>query len=149
MVLASSSPVCAIIHPGDELQQVFTTIADGTTDLDVYTLHFLQQNCPLTLNVLQKVKPPPKQPSPVLYELLRKANAPFNIPENLQGPNNPCNGDNSYFPALPMIRCCGSYVADSYCEESKILHKTWYHASHTYLGYLPSSAIMVHTFVIM
>ena len=80
LALASSSAVCAIIHPGNELQQVLTTIADGTTDLDIYTLHFLQQNCPVILNLLQKVKPPQKQLSPVLYELLKKANAPFNIP---------------------------------------------------------------------
>lgn len=77
MALASSSPICALIHPRDELQQVLTTIADGTADLDVYTLQFLQQNCPLMLNVLQKVKTPPKQLSSVLYELMEKANAPF------------------------------------------------------------------------
>lgn len=131
MALASSSPVCALIHPGDELQQVLTTIADGTADLDIYTLQFLQQHCPLMLNVLQKVKTPPKQLSSVLYELLEKANAPFKIPENIhcEPSSSPCDDDNSYFPALPKIRCRGSYVADTVkrvkiCTKRGSMHPT-------------------------
>ena len=52
--MASSSPVCALIHPDHELHQVVRRIADGFSDFDAATLHFLQENCPILLNLLQK-----------------------------------------------------------------------------------------------
>ena len=48
MALASSFPVCALIHTGNELQHILSTIANGCTDFDVYTLSFLstlEMNC--------------------------------------------------------------------------------------------------------
>lgn len=116
--LASSSPVCALIHPGNELQQVLTTIAGGFSDLDMYTLQFLQQQCPLLLNLLQRIKPPERLISSVLHELLKKACAPFSGSPSYTDSRNsnsspPLQADDcSYFPALPMLRCRGSYVAD-------------------------------------
>lgn len=117
MALASSSPVCALIHPDDELQQVLTTIADGFSELDIYTLQFLQQNCPLLLNLLQKVKPPPLLMSTVFHELLKKANAPFlGVAAHIDSSCSQSeihDDNNSYFPALPLVRFRGSYVADT------------------------------------
>ena len=117
--------MCALIHPGNELQQVLTTIADGSSDLDLYTLQFLQQQCPLLLNLLQRVKPPQLLISPVLHELLKKACAPFSSsPDSSDSNSSPTfqADDCSYFPALPMVRCRGSYVADT-VKSSKMCTK--------------------------
>ena len=56
---------------------------------------------------------PPHQLYPVIYELLKKANAPFNIPESQTDDPNCAYSDDSYFPALPMVHGHGSYVADT------------------------------------
>ena len=73
LALASSSPVCAMIHPGNKLQPVLITIADGTTDLEISTLQFFTTE--LSCGIVAEGETPPKQLSPVLYELLKKANA--------------------------------------------------------------------------
>ena len=127
--LASSSPVCALIHPNHELHQVVRHIADGFSDFDTGTLHFLQQNCPIILNLLQKVKVLPQQQMfSVFNELLKRSNAPFL--ENsthlehkaLNSDLGTCNGDDGYFPALPIYRHRRRYSADT-IKASKICTK--------------------------
>ncbi len=143
-LLLATSPVCAMIHPGDELHEVLTKVADGKSDLDICTLQFLQKQCPLIFDILQRVKPLPRhdQMFPVIYELLKKGNAPFNIPKNQTGDLNRANNDASYFPALPIVHGRGSYVADT-LKRSKICTKKAPHTPHSCLGSLRSSVTMV------
>ena len=160
--LASASPVCALIHPGNELQHILNTIADGCNNFDVYTLSFLQQNCPLILNLLQRLKHPPQQIAPVIHELLRKANAPFiGCPTDLEAETKYCGSDddNSYFPALPIVRSRGSYLADTIkrakiCTKRGLSHPTLLpgiftvFCSHGKIPYVLSLAISTCMYIV-
>ena len=126
--MASSSPVCALIHPDHELHQVVRRIADGFSDFDAATLHFLQENCPILLNLLQKVKVlPQKQMFSVFNELLKRSNAPF-VGSSTQLENKASNSHlgtcdvDSYFPALQICRHRRRYTADT-IKASKICTK--------------------------
>ena len=127
--LASSSPVCALIHPDHELHQVVRHIANGFSDFDTGTLHYLQENCPVILNLLQKVKKlPQKQIFSVFNELLERSNAPFigtSTPLEQKALNRDLGAydfDDGYFPALPICRHRQCYSADT-ITASKICTK--------------------------
>ena len=53
--LAGTSPVCALIRPDPQLHRVIKQIANGLNSFETSMLHFLQQNCPILVNLIQKV----------------------------------------------------------------------------------------------
>lgn len=120
LALASASPVCALIHPGDEFHELLTKILNKEVDLD--TLQILQEECPLLFEILRESNSLPSQFCPVLRELLKRSKAPFNVPENVLCNQNIQNNDDGYFPTLPIVRSRGSYVADSR-QKAKICTK--------------------------
>jgi hypothetical protein len=122
LALTSKSPVCALIYPGDELRKVLTKIAEGNSTIDMYTLQILQRECPILFDILRSKKSLPSQLHPVLYELLKRSNAPFDVPKNKANVvDYPCS-DDSYFPNLPVVRSRGLYVADT-ARKAKICTK--------------------------
>ena len=59
--LASSSLVYALLHHDHELHRVVRRITNGFSAFDTRTLHYLKENCPIILNLLQKVKEFPQK----------------------------------------------------------------------------------------
>lgn len=122
LALASASPVCALIHPGDEFHGILTKILNGEYIMDLDTLQILQRECPLLFEILRESNSLPSQFCPVLHELLKRSKAPFNVPENPPCSPNYQSNDNCYFPTLPMVRSRGTYVADTH-QRAKICTK--------------------------
>ena len=101
---------------------VLTKIAEGNSTIDMYTLQILQRECPILFDILRSKKSLPSQLHPVLYELLKRSNAPFDVPKNNANVvDYPCS-DDSYFPNLPVVRSRGLYVADT-ARKAKICTK--------------------------
>ena len=122
LALASASPVCALIHPGDEFHEILRNISGGEYKIDLDTLQILQGECPILFEILRENKSLPPQFCPVLRELLKRSKAPFNVPKNPSCSQNHKSNDDCYFPTLPMVRSRGTYVADTH-QRAKICTK--------------------------
>ena len=78
-----------------------------------YTLQFLQRECPLFFDILRSKKSLPSHLHPVIYELLKRSKAPFEVPKKQTSVEDYLRTDDSYFPNLPIFRSRGPYVADT------------------------------------
>lgn len=120
--LASTSPVCALLHPSDSVAKLVSSMKEGDITKDAILMQKLQQEIPVIFGLIRSLAYyPQKILTPLLEELWIKANAPFNLeycmdkPEILDASveNGECHiSDLSYFPGLPKIRSRGIYVAD-------------------------------------
>lgn len=121
--LASTSPVCALIRPDPQLHRVIKQIANGLNSFETSTLHFLQQNCPILVNLIQKVHIPHKAMFSLFMELLERSNAPFvEVSSQLTFDSDKVFQDDGYFPALQTGRHRRCYSADN-IKSSKICTK--------------------------
>ena len=119
--LSSSSPVCALIRPDPELHHVIRLIAGGLSSFETPMLHFLQQNCPILLNLIQQVDVPHKVMFPVFMELLERSNAPF-VGKSMHPTSDSDKTDDGYFPSLSVCQHRRCYNADT-AKASKICTK--------------------------
>ena len=128
--LASSSPVCAIVHPSDRLLQTILDLESRQYANSMTTLQYLQHEVPVLFELLRTLKTFPKFFSPVLKEMVRKAQSPFQTSDSSTSIS-PSDGpeDMSFFPNLTRIRSRGIYVADKdaktkICTKRRIGHPT-------------------------
>lgn len=118
--LASTSPVCALLHPSDSVAKLVSSMKEKDITKDAILMQKLQQEIPVIFALIRSLAYyPQKILIPLLEELWIKAKAPFNLedcvdkPEDASVENSECHFDDlSYFPGLPKIRSRGIYVAD-------------------------------------
>lgn len=117
--IASSSPVCGLIHPSDELSMVFSRCTQPNNSPNLHSLQVLQRECPVILTLLQIASHFPKMLlQPILTELLKKANAPFKVEEGSTEVTTSCNDENHelcYFPnhkEQGTTNTRGTYISD-------------------------------------
>ena len=119
--IASSSPVCGLIHPSDELSMVFSRCTQPNSSPDLHSLQVLQRECPVILTLLQTASPFPKIVlQPLLTELLKRANAPFEVEQGPTEITTSCNDESDelcYFPNHKCVRTRATYISD---KSSKI-----------------------------
>ena len=121
--LASTSPVCALIRPDPQLHRVIKQIANGLNSFETSMLHFLQQNCTILVNLIQKVHIPHKAMFSLFMELLERSNAPFvEVSSQLTFDSNRVFQDNGCFPALQTGQHRRCYSTDT-IKSSKICSK--------------------------
>ena len=129
-LLASSSPVYAIVHPSDRLFQTILDLESWKYANLMTTLQYLQHKVPVLFELLRTLKTFPKILSSVLKEMVRKAQSPFQT-SNSSASISPSDGpeDMSSFPNLTRIRSRGTYMADKdvktkICTKRRIGHPT-------------------------
>ena len=110
--LASSSSVCALVHPSSKLLQTLLHLDSSKYASSIEGLQYLQQEIPVLFNLLRILKSFPTYLTPIIHEMARKAEAPFQA-SAASCISPPCNtNDVSYFPNLPTVRSHESYEAD-------------------------------------
>ena len=117
--LASTSPVCALLHSSDSVAKLVASMKEKDITKDAVLMQKLQE-IPIIFALIRSLAYyPQKIFIPLLEELWIKAKAPFILedcvdkPEDASVENGECHIDNlSYFPGLPKIRSRGIYVAD-------------------------------------
>lgn len=115
--LASSSAVCALVHPRDEVFTLLMKIAtDPSLTANPTSMQMLQEEVPILFELLSNVSNfPRKCLIPLIEMLIEKASAPFsdeaNIPE-ITSDNKSELEELAYFPSLPKVRGRGMFNAD-------------------------------------
>lgn len=132
--LVSSSAVCSIIHPSEKLFDTLLGLEPGKQINSIEILEYLQYQVPVLFELVRRLKIVSNFLPPIIKEMMKKSKAPFmatdsnNESSNLSL-NKPEQEELSYFPNLPKIRSCGSYVADrvtrvKLCTKRRIGHPT-------------------------
>ena len=76
--LASTSPVCALLHPSDSDASLVCSMREKDITKDAVLMQRLQQEIPIIFGLVRSLAYYPlKILSPLLKELWTKANAPF------------------------------------------------------------------------
>ena len=147
--LAAGSAVCALIHPSEqqllELLQSIEKHKEDLTNLNVESLHCLQQQFPILFELVHSLKSRTYEYNvlqqmlcPIIHELLQRATAPFTNSETAADPDViehehttvTVETDNiAYFPCLPILRNRGAYLTDNtstnkVCTKRRIGHPT-------------------------
>lgn len=117
--LASTSPVCALLHPSDSVAKLVSSMKEKDITKDAILMQELQQEMPIIFALIRSVAYyPQKLLIPLLEEMWTKAKAPFNLEDDTSDDasiGSHCGefiDDLSYFPGLPKIRSRAVYVAD-------------------------------------
>ena len=120
--LASTSPVCALLHPSDSVAKLVSSIKEKNITKDAILMQKLQQEIPVIFALIRSLAYyPQKILTPLLEDLWIKAKAPFNLEYCVDKPedeyacveNGACRMEEfSYFSGLPKIHSRGIYVAD-------------------------------------
>jgi hypothetical protein len=117
--LASTSPVCALLHPSDSVAKLVSSMKEKDITKDAILMQELQQEIPIIFALIRSVAYyPQKLLIPLLEEMWTKAKAPFNVEDDksedasIGSQCGECIDDLSYFPGLPKIRSRAVYVAD-------------------------------------
>ena len=122
--LASTSPVCALLHPSDSVAKLISSMKEKDITKDAILMQKLQEEIPIVFTLIRSVAYyPQKILIPLLEEMWTKAKAPFNIEDDKSddaavGSDEYHIDDLSYFPSLPRVRSRGVYVADKKSNDS-------------------------------
>ena len=119
--LASDKPVCAIVHPNEDVLDLLTRMSNGVNPKDnpATDLKLLHEQVPLLFDILEKCGEVPLTIRPVLRELVIKSTAPFTFEDGQQRfshdlpPSTLDSSSNGYLPCLPELVQRGKYVLDS------------------------------------
>ena len=124
--VASTSPVCALLHPSDSVAKLISSMKEKDITKDAILMQKLQEEIPIVFSLIRSVAYyPQKILIPLLEEMWIKAKAPFNLEDDK--PDDAAIGshcgeyhidDLSYFPGLPKIRSRSVYVADKKSNDS-------------------------------
>lgn len=114
--IASSSPVCATVHPSDKLFLFLHKLSDATYNVlgSVDSMQYLRMEIPVLFHLLQSLKYfPHKLLTPIIRQLIEKAAAPFTS-STITQPHlfETVSDDLSYFPKLPVNCPRPTYAAD-------------------------------------
>ena len=122
--LATSSPVCALIHPSDTLLKTLRGLESGQNVHSIENLQYLQQQVPVLFDLIHRIKSFPSFLSPVLKEMADKAELPFQaiLESSSNLPLAHDTQDIAFFPHLPLLRPRGAYLSDK-AAQSKICTK--------------------------
>ena len=121
--------MCALIHPSEqqllELLQSIEKHKEDLTNLNVESLHCLQQQFPILFELVHSLKSRTYEYNvlqqmlcPIIHELLQRATAPFTDSETVADPDViehehttvTVETDNiAYFPCLPILRNRGGF----------------------------------------
>ena len=119
--LSSSSPVCALLHPGDKVIDLVKRIPAEDLTKDPTNMEALQKEVPVLFDILAKVSHlPTKALIPVIDAMVKKAESPFTPKQDgsikevdLPPPVvSSVLQDLAYFPSLPEVRGRGMYSSD-------------------------------------
>lgn len=117
--LNCNTPVCAIVHPDEELLGVLhelCTAAGAGVSADSSKMLILQMQCPLIFRVICTFQSDIPEPWKVLFkDLVEKATLPFGgspIPFQACDVQDGENGPLAYFPNLPLRRKRATFAQD-------------------------------------
>lgn len=120
--LASTSPVCTLIHTTDELESLLRKMQCENFDVtrNPECMKLLQHHTPVLFNLLKRLeKYPHALLAPILHTLLKKVEAPFvGQPVSPGCDETPTSEPGtelnhlSFFPKLPPVRGRNDYAAD-------------------------------------
>ena len=115
--LASSSPVCALIKPTDEVFTLLKKLKEEDITRDPKLMSTLQLEVPVLFKLLSSIHAYPKHVlGPIVDRLVEAAEAPFVdglINVAIQALESTCDESLGYFPSLPVVRRRKIYGADS------------------------------------
>lgn len=103
--LATSSPVCALIHPSDTLLKTLCGLESGQNVQSIESLPYLQQQVPVLFDLIHRIKSFPSFLSPVVKEMADKAELPFQaiLESSSSLPLAHDTQDIAFFPHLPLL----------------------------------------------
>lgn len=118
--LASSSPVCALVHPSDSVFNLLKHLVSHDITMNPSNMELLQREIPVLFELVKnKFHLPRRSLSPIVDKIIQTACAPF----TLYGPETQAEPDNqtmmqelAYFPSLPKVRTRGIYDADHHAR---------------------------------
>lgn len=124
--LACPSPVCALIHPSDELFTLLHRLQTEDITRDSQAMERLQNEVPVLFDLLQSLNyHPARILSPVIDVLISKAMAPFSCDTPQSQPST--SGDSTsalaFFPHLPVRRLHGRYTSERASENAPKCYK--------------------------
>ena len=114
-VLASDSPVCAFVHPSEDLFLLLRRTVTCDVTREAESMERLQKEVPVLFELFRALKSVPiKFLSPVIDNIIMKAKAPFvfSDDEPHEKPNSSDIMDLAWFPHLPCVRERRVYEAD-------------------------------------
>lgn len=109
--LASSSSVCALLHPSEKLFSFLLGLKSGSYVRSMEECQYLQHEVPV-------LKTFPGYLVPVINEMVKKAKAPFQLctteynTDAVMCSSSNAESDMAFFPSLPVIRSRGTYAMD-------------------------------------
>ena len=116
--LASTSPVCGLIHPSQSTYTLMKSLMEDDVTRDALMMKTLQEEIPVLFNLIRALGYYPQTLlKPLLQEMMEKAKAPF-VDVAVQGTQTPLGNECSdkyslsFFPNLPVVRSRGHYQAD-------------------------------------
>ena len=118
--LASTSPVCAFVHPSNEVKLLLKKMQTEEYDItrNPESMKNLQHYVPVLFNLVKNLSTYPRtQLSPILQTLLDKVEVPF-VDESVDNESPSSLSESAeldhlgFFPQLPFVRNRGYYVAD-------------------------------------
>ena len=131
--LASSSSVCALLHPSETLFSVLLGLQSGNYLSSMETCQYLQHEVPVLFELLRNLKTFPKCLVQVIREMVKKAKTPFQscTTDCTTSICTSCSADLdvAFFPSLPVIRSRGTYAMDKsfqtkICTKHRTRHPT-------------------------
>ena len=131
--LAQTSPVCALLHPSENLVDLLCTIESKDITTDVNAMEMLQKEIPLLFSFFRHLKYTHSSILlPIVKTMILKSKAPFALNSSstsissLHSSQPPHESELSYFPSLPKVRQRGYYTADKTNPKEKLCTKQSY-----------------------
>ena len=126
IALSSTSPVCALIHPTQELFTLLRRVTYEDIRKCLMAMQRLQQEVPVLFDLLSSISSLPScLLSPVIESLIKLSKAPFENPSDYKVESQPDSADDvlSYFPDLPRVRPRNTYCADKKTKQEAVCTK--------------------------
>ena len=124
VALASTSPVCALIHPTQGLFTLLRRIACEDIRKCTMAMQRLQQEVPVLFDLISSISSLPSSLlSPVIETLIKISKAPFENPSDYECQNPTDEIALSYFPNLPRVRSRNTYCADKKSKQEVVCTK--------------------------
>lgn len=114
--LASSSPVCALVHPSEKVFDLLKKLTTEDITINSTSMQLLQQEIPVLFDVLSNTSHlPRKSLIPLIHAIIERASAPFtsNTPNSETAPDEKTILEElAFFPNLPKVRGRGMFEVD-------------------------------------
>ena len=132
--LASSSPVCALVHPNERVFDLLKKLITEDITSDPTSMLLLQQEVPVLFDLLSNCSHLPKKTmTPLIHAIVDRASAPFvseSSDSNAIPDQKSILEELAFFPNLPKVRARGIFKVDSHtCHEIKCTKQSSGHPS--------------------